>query len=114
MLNYAVDPAILESFVPSGTENEPYRSAPMRHVLAGGSADGTPRSAEYTWRLGRDWAGLHVGADGVGTAPDKGSEAKFLTEHDEFARVLAQPVTSAFIADGSAVSVGWPSRLRTA
>jgi hypothetical protein len=29
----------------------------------------------------------------------------------ELARVLAQPVTSAFIADGSAVRAGWPTRL---
>ena len=33
---------------------------------------------------------------------------------NEFARVLTQPATSAFIADGSSVSVGWPSRLGTA
>lgn len=129
--------------------NEPYRSAPMRHRLAGGGADDAPRSAEYAWRIGRDWAGLGVDADGVGAEPAEGSEAEFITEHywgytrqrdgstieyrvehprwrvwaatgsrvfgdlsavygEEFARVLAQPATSAFIADGSAVRVGWP------
>ena len=44
------------------TYNEPYRSAPMRHVLTGGGADVSSRSAEYAWRLGPDWAGLRVDA----------------------------------------------------
>ncbi len=136
------------------TYNEPYRSAPMRHVLTGGGADVSSRSAEYAWRLGPDWAGLRVDADGAGGEPAERSEAEFITEHywgytrqrdgstveyrvehprwrvwsatasrvfgdlapaygDDFARVLAQPATSAFIADGSAVSVGWPNRLGT-
>ena len=133
------------------TYNEPYRSAPMRHSLTGG-ADSSPRSAEYAWRIGRGWAGLHIDAYGAGAKVAEGSEEEFITEHywgytrqrdgstveyrvehprwrvwrattssvfgglsavysDEFARVLAQPTTSAFIADGSAVRVGWPSRL---
>jgi len=136
------------------TYNEPYRSAPMRHVLTGG-ADDAPRSVEYSWRLGRDWAGLHVDAVGAGAEPAAGSEAEFITEHywgytrqrdgstveyrvehprwrvwpatssrvfgdlsdvygEEFARVLAQPATSAFIADGSPVRVGWANRILAA
>jgi uncharacterized protein YqjF (DUF2071 family) len=135
------------------TYNEPYLSAPMRHQLTGGGTDDAPRSAEYAWRLGRDWAGLRVNAGGASVKPAEGSEAEFITEHywgytrqrdgstmeyrvehprwrvwtaatsgvfgdltavhgEEFARVLMQPATSGFIADGSAVRVGWPSRIR--
>lgn len=134
------------------TYNEPYRSAPMRHQLTAGAADAAPRSAEYAWRLGHDWAGLHVDATSAGVEPAEGSEAEFITEHywgytrqrdgstveyrvehprwrvwtgtasrvfgdlspvygEELVRVLEQPATSAFIADGSAVRVGWPARL---
>lgn len=133
------------------TYNEPYRSVPMRHVISR-DLDGSPRSVEFAWRLGRDWAGLQVDADGVGAEPAEGSEAGFITEHywgytrqrdgstieyrvehprwrvwpaatsrvfgdlsaaygEEFARVLEQPATSAFVADGSAVRVGWPTRM---
>lgn len=135
------------------TYNEPYGSARMRHAITR-SDDSAPRSVEYSWRLGRDWAGLHIDAGGAGAEPANGSDAEFITEHywgytrqrdgstveyrvehprwrvwpatrsrvfgdlsavygDEFADVLAQPVASAFIADGSAVRVGWPTRLAT-
>lgn len=124
----------------------------MRHaVVVGGSDDGR-RSVEYSWRLGRDWAGLHLDADGAGVEAAEGSEAEFITEHywgytrqrdgstveyrvehprwrvwpatssrvfgdlsatygEEFARVLARPATSAFVADGASVRVGWPKWL---
>ena len=136
------------------TYNEPYLSAPMRHEITRSDGD-APRSVEYAWRIGCDWAGLHVDADGAGAEVTEGSEAEFITEHywgytkqrdgstveyrvehprwrvwpattsrvfgdlaavygEEFARALAQPATSAFIADGSAVSVGWPVRLKSA
>lgn len=133
--------------------NEPYRSAPMGHVVSR-AADGAPRSVEYRWRIGGNWAGLQLDADGIGAEPAEGSEAEFITEHywgytrqsdgstveyrvehprwrvwpattsrvfgdlavvygEELARVLARPATSAFIADGSSVRVGWPTRLAT-
>jgi uncharacterized protein YqjF (DUF2071 family) len=133
------------------TYNEPYRRARMHHAITR-SADGAPRSIEYSWLLGRHGAGLRLKAGGAGAEPAEGSEAEFITEHywgytkqrdgstieyrvehprwrvwlaarsrvfgnlsavygEEFARVLEQPATSAFIADGSSVSVGWPTRL---
>jgi len=134
------------------TYNEPYRSAPMRHEITGGAVADSSRSVEYSWRLGSDWAGLQVDADGAGAEAAAGSEAEFITEHywgytrqrdgssveyrvehprwrvwpattsrvfgdlsavygDSFARILERPATSAFIADGSAVRVGWPKRI---
>jgi hypothetical protein len=53
----------------------------MRQLLTGGAPDGAPRSADYAWRLGSDWAGLHVDADGAGAEPTEGSESEFITEH---------------------------------
>lgn len=59
--------------------NEPYIALPMAHRLEG--ADGSLKSAEYSWRSGGRWNTLKIAARGEAQPLQEGSEAEFITEH---------------------------------
>jgi uncharacterized protein len=58
--------------------NENYRCYPMRHCV---SADRAGIRAEYEWRVGGEWMGLHAEAAGEPLLPDEGSIEQFVSEH---------------------------------
>ena len=59
--------------------NEPYVALPMQHVVS--SVDGETSSAEYRWRLGREWSHVGVDARGAWRPLVAGSLEEFITEH---------------------------------
>ncbi len=57
---------------------ENYASLPMRHKVRG---DGAGISAEYQWRVERQWCGLHAEASGTPAYAGEGGVEQFMTEH---------------------------------
>jgi len=60
--------------------NEPYRTVPMRHVVARRD-DGWPTSARYEWRRGGRWEGVSVRTEADPVPLVAGSEEEFIAEH---------------------------------
>ena len=125
--------------------NEPYRAVRMRSTAPDSHVD-APGRLTYEWRTRAKWQRLAATAVGMPFAPERASEAAFITEHywgytrrrrggtleyqvehprwrawtaleahlggdtarlygERFAHCLKGPPASAFLADGSAVSV---------
>ncbi len=107
---------------------ENYLALPMKHEI---EHVGSNLAVEYSWRRGRKWESLRLQATGEPQAILAGTHAEFITEHyfehprwkiwnatdfelkadlatlygQQFAETLNQPPRSAFIADGSPISV---------
>jgi uncharacterized protein len=58
---------------------ENYASHPMRHAV---HSNGAGISAEYQWRVERQWCGLHAEASVTPAYAAEGSVEQFITEHD--------------------------------
>jgi len=57
---------------------EKYNRFPMCHNIV---TDSHRKSAEYEWRLGREWCKLQAEAEGDPVMPAEGSLEQFITEH---------------------------------
>ena len=60
--------------------NEPYRAVPMRSTAPDAPVD-APGRITYEWRTGGKWQRLAATAVGTPVAPERTSEAAFITEH---------------------------------
>lgn len=81
--------------------NEPYQVARLSHRV---TVENATRTVEYVWRAG-DAEAVRLRANTVG------SSAALEAGGSEWARVLAGPVHSAYVAEGSPVTVYRPHRL---
>ena len=60
---------------------EPYVALAVRHRIVGAVIEGGRRRVEYGWRMGRDWAGIHLECEGKPARAAEGSIEQFITEH---------------------------------
>lgn len=66
------------AYIARAVYGEKYSCVPMRHNIV---TNGNRKSAEYEWRLGREWCKLHAQAEGDQVMPGEGSLEQFITEH---------------------------------
>jgi uncharacterized protein YqjF (DUF2071 family) len=73
-----VVPKYAVAFIARAVYGEKYSCVPMRHSIA---TNGNRKSAEYEWRLGREWCKLRAQSEGDPVKPGEGSLEQFITEH---------------------------------
>jgi uncharacterized protein YqjF (DUF2071 family) len=71
-------PKYAVAYIARAVYGEKYSCVPMRHKI---TTDGIHKSADYEWRLGRDWCKLYARAEGDAVLPAEGSLEQFITEH---------------------------------